>query len=211
MKLISHFFISIMNSSLGFTEIEGTTPNIRQERSKTEGSRTKKNITYKRRGTDKTENFLNSMQKEYLPDRPKAEEDDDEIGEPWQSPEMNIIKQNAPAPAREEEEPMLREGMEQQKKYYQEQQKQYDNKYVPTYTGTAQNIPYYSDLANSQDISGPKDTLMKKLNYVVHMLEEQQDQKTGSVGEEMVLYMFLGVFVIFVVDSFSKTGRYRRS
>lgn len=200
-----------MNSSLGFTEIEGSTSNIKQEQSKSEGSRTKKNITYKRRGTDKTKNFLNSMQKEYLPERPKASDDDDEIGEPWQSPEMNIIKQNAPAPAREDEEPMLREGMEQQKKYYQEQQKQYDNKYVPTYTGTAQNIPYYSDLANSQELNGPKDALMKKLNYVVHMLEEQQDQKTGSVTEEMVLYMFLGVFVIFVVDSFSKTGRYRRS
>lgn len=202
-----------MNSSLGFTEIEGSPSNIKQEHSKSEGSRAKKNITYKKRGTDKTKNFLNSMQEEYLPERPKAEEDEDDIGVPWQSPEMNIIKQNAPAPApaTEQEEPILREGLEQQKKYYQEQQNQYNNKYVPTYTGTTQNIPYYSDLANSQELSGPKDALMKKLNYVVHMLEEQQDQKTGSVTEEMVLYMFLGVFVIFVVDSFSKTGRYRRS
>ena len=51
---------------------------------------------------------------------------------------------------------------------------------------------------------------MKKLNYVVHMLEEQHDEKTGSVTEELVLYMFLGVFVIFVVDSFSRSGKYKR-
>ena len=48
MKLISHFFISIMNSSLGFTEIEGSPSNIKQEHSKSEGSRAKKNITYKK-------------------------------------------------------------------------------------------------------------------------------------------------------------------
>ena len=98
--------------------------------------------------------------------------------------------------------------MEQQQKYYQ-QNNQEMNKYIPAYE-RVKNVPYYTNLADSQEITGPKDALMKKLNYVIHMLEEQQDQKTGSVTEEMVLYMFLGVFVIFVVDSFSKTGRYRR-
>ena len=42
------------------------------------------------------------------------------------------------------------------------------------------------------------------------MLEEQQDERTGSVTEELVLYMFLGVFVIFVVDSFSRVSKYTR-
>ena len=43
-----------------------------------------------------------------------------------------------------------------------------------------------------------------------NLLEEQQDQKTGSVTEEVVLYSFLGVFIIFVVDSFTKVGKYTR-
>ena len=37
--------------------------------------------------------------------------------------------------------------------------------------------------------------LMKKLNYVVHMLEEQHDEKTQSITEELILYTFLGIFV----------------
>ena len=40
------------------------------------------------------------------------------------------------------------------------------------------------------------------MNHIIQMLEDQQDEKTGSVTEELILYCFLGVFVIFVVDSF---------
>ena len=42
------------------------------------------------------------------------------------------------------------------------------------------------------------------------MLEQQQNEKTSNITEEFVLYMFLGVFIIFVVDSFAKTGKYIR-
>jgi hypothetical protein len=45
---------------------------------------------------------------------------------------------------------------------------------------------------------------------MINLLEEQKDQKTGSVTEEVVLYSFLGVFIIFVVDSFTKVGKYTR-
>jgi hypothetical protein len=119
------------------------------------------------------------------------------------------IKKSTEDPPALENFGMLKEGMEQQEKYFAGQN-QYYNQYVPTYTGTAQNIPYYSDLANSQELSGSKDDLMKKLNYVVHMLEGQHDEKTGHVTEELVLYVFLGVFVIFVVDSFARAGKYTR-
>ena len=51
---------------------------------------------------------------------------------------------------------------------------------------------------------------MKKLNYMIHLLEENKDEKTNTVTEELILYMFLGVFVIFVVDSFAKAGKYTR-
>ena len=55
-----------------------------------------------------------------------------------------------------------------------------------------------------------KDELMEKLNYVIHLLEEQADEKTANVTEELILYCFLGVFVIFVLDSFAKIGKYVR-
>ena len=51
---------------------------------------------------------------------------------------------------------------------------------------------------------------MEKLNYIVQVLEETKDEKTENISEELVLYMFLGVFVIFVVDSFARAGKYTR-
>lgn len=198
-----------MNCSLGFTEIEKKSEIDTEHKPVEAINKDRKNRTYKRR-TGKAANFLNSMQKDFLPEKTNPVPDEEEdIGASWTggSPASNLIKQNAPAAADEQENYMLREGMEQQRQHYQKQE---SNNQGPVYTGTGENISYYTDLTNSQEITAPKEDLMKKLNYVVHMLEEQQDQKTGSITEEMVLYMFLGVFVIFVVDSFSKTGKYHR-
>lgn len=52
--------------------------------------------------------------------------------------------------------------------------------------------------------------MVDKLNYLIRLLEEQRDEKTGYVTEEIILYLFLGIFVIFVLDSFVKTGKYSR-
>lgn len=198
-----------MNGSLGFTEIDKNTEFEKEQKPVEAINKDRKNRTFKRR-SGKAVNFLNSMQEDYLPEKtsPVPDEDDD-FGTAWAPPSSaaDLIKQNTQAHAGEHENYMLREGMEQQRQHYQKQE---TNKQAPTYTGIRDNIPYYTELTNSQEITGPKEDLMKKLNYVVHMLEEQQDQKTGSVTEEMVLYMFLGLFVIFVVDSFSKTGKYSR-
>lgn len=54
------------------------------------------------------------------------------------------------------------------------------------------------------------DVAIKKLNYVISLLEEQQDSKTSNIAEEVVLYFFLGIFIIFIVDSFVKVGKYIR-
>ena len=53
-------------------------------------------------------------------------------------------------------------------------------------------------------------TTTDKLNYIITLLEEQQDQRTNHVTEEIVLYSFLGVFMIFIVDSFVRVGKYVR-
>ena len=58
-------------------------------------------------------------------------------------------------------------------------------------------------------ITNSSDTI-KKLDYIIHMIEEQRDHKTGHVAEELVLYSFLGIFVIFTIDSFVKVGKYTR-
>jgi len=68
-------------------------------------------------------------------------------------------------------------------------------------------LPYYSKMAAS---SNDNNNLMEKINYMIHLLEEQQLEKTNNITEEFILYTFLGVFIIFVVDSFSRSGKYIR-
>jgi hypothetical protein len=55
----------------------------------------------------------------------------------------------------------------------------------------------------NSNMSGTNAALIEKLNYIIHMLEEKKDEKTGHVVEELVLYCFLGIFIIFVVDTFT--------
>ena len=55
-----------------------------------------------------------------------------------------------------------------------------------------------------------QEILLKKLNYMISLLEDQQDEKTNNVTEEVILYSFLGIFIIFIVDSFAKVGKYVR-
>lgn len=73
-----------------------------------------------------------------------------------------------------------------------------------------QYVPYFTSAGNNQSIDGPKDKLLEKLNYMIHLLEEQKEEKTNHVAEELILYSFLGVFVIFIVDSFARVGKYVR-
>ena len=54
------------------------------------------------------------------------------------------------------------------------------------------------------------DRVWDRLGYIVHLLEEQQNERTEHVMEEYILYVLLGTFVIFVVDSFSRGGKYVR-
>jgi len=68
----------------------------------------------------------------------------------------------------------------------------------------------YRNQIYSQDSDNSQDILLKKLNYMINLLEEQQDEKTNNVTEEVVLYSFLGVFIIFIVDSFARAGKYVR-
>ena len=63
---------------------------------------------------------------------------------------------------------------------------------------------------NGQSSNGQNDALLNKINYMINLLEDQQDERTNNVTEEVVLYSFLGIFIIFVVDSFARVGKYTR-
>ena len=68
--------------------------------------------------------------------------------------------------------------------------------------------PYYAKMGLG---SGSHDSkIMDKINYMIHLLEEQANEKTSNITEEFILYTFLGVFVIFIVDSFARAGKYVR-
>jgi hypothetical protein len=72
------------------------------------------------------------------------------------------------------------------------------------------NIPFATPQLPSAEPRCNTSDLEKKLNYMIHLLEDQKDERVGGITEEIVLYCFLGVFIIFVLDSFAKVGKYVR-
>jgi hypothetical protein len=94
------------------------------------------------------------------------------------------------------------------------------NSYYHAYSDKSKmgNIPYYSmdrmqhtaSNSNSNSVNPHQDKILEKLNKMIYLLEEQQNEPTKHITEEFILYTFLGVFIIFIVDSFSKTGKYTR-
>lgn len=69
------------------------------------------------------------------------------------------------------------------------------------------NVPHYTQQA---DYNAQQAQLLQRMNYMIHLLEEQQEERTEHVVEELILYSFLGIFTIFMVDSFTRVGKYSR-
>lgn len=99
-----------------------------------------------------------------------------------------------------------------------QQVKDYYNKLLPTYqptnnTNSIEGYKNYISTFNQGPASNTGDAnslLLEKLNYMINLLEEQKDERTNNVTEEVVLYSFLGIFIIFIVDSFARVGKYTR-
>jgi hypothetical protein len=75
--------------------------------------------------------------------------------------------------------------------------------------------PVFSNYARSYGAPANTDArhpqwLEDKIAYLIHLAEEQHSAQTKYIAEEFVLYLLLGVFVIFVVDGFARSGTYRR-
>ena len=80
----------------------------------------------------------------------------------------------------------------------------YKPKYIPNTVSPSNQSPISYNTYTDQNI------VLEKLNYMIHLLEDKQDLKTKSTVEEIILYCFLGIFTIFLVDSFSRVGKYVR-
>ena len=90
---------------------------------------------------------------------------------------------------------------------------EYYKKIIPGYDQRLPvNKPYYNmNYSNQLENTDTSNViLLQKLNYMINLLEEKQDEKTNNVIEEVILYSFLGIFIIFVVDSFARVGKYVR-
>jgi hypothetical protein len=94
---------------------------------------------------------------------------------------------------------------------------EYYKKVLPGYNASqiknTYNAPYgiqNNNMSYNRDNNSESDVLLQKLNYMIHLLEEKQDERTNNVTEEVVLYSFLGIFIIFVIDSFARVGKYVR-
>lgn len=74
--------------------------------------------------------------------------------------------------------------------------------------GMSTKEPYYAKMGITKDGGGDK--MMDRLNYITQMLESLQMEKTNHMTEEFVLYSLLGVFMIYIVDGFSRGGKYVR-
>ena len=71
----------------------------------------------------------------------------------------------------------------------------------------------YLIMSNSNDTPQMKPSsneMLSKLNNIIEMFEDQKEIKTGQKNEEIILYCFLGVFVIYIMDSFVSIGKYSR-
>jgi len=81
-----------------------------------------------------------------------------------------------------------------------------DNQIVPEQYKTNDYMimnSYEKPKKNNQD-------LLDKMNKILEILDDQKEIRTGQKNEEIVLYSFLGIFVIFILDSFVNIGRYNR-
>lgn len=91
----------------------------------------------------------------------------------------------------------------------------FESKPVPEYTQYYNSKiesyqPYFQNQNSSSTSSNNDNDINKKLNDIIKLLEKQQENKTETVTEEIILYSFFGVFIIYLVDSFKRVGKYTR-
>ena len=168
----------------------------------------RKNKTLRKRSkipSEKVETFLNSMKnvQENMDDKEGIDSDSEGLADFNPPPNGELTKQPEPSVNNLESMNNPHEDNEITPEAYENIKNDVMKSYYDSY------IPYYNNPQN-ESVHQNKDELMRKLNYLIHLMEEDKDEPTKNVTEELILYMFLGVFVIFVVDSFARAGKYTR-
>jgi len=82
----------------------------------------------------------------------------------------------------------------------------YHKTLIPSYV---KDTPY-EVIHGVKEIPKEQDILLEKLNYIIGLLENQQDEKTNNVIEDLLIYSLLGCFIIFIIDKFVSVGKYVR-
>jgi hypothetical protein len=85
--------------------------------------------------------------------------------------------------------------------------------YKQAYDTTTTPNSYYANMGISMRGGGGggggggtefENKIMDKIQYLTHLMEEMQNEKTANITEEFILYTMLGVFVIYTIDLFNK-------
>jgi|TARA_B110000483_G_C18181030_1_gene537028 hypothetical protein len=174
---------------------------------KREGARNK---TLKRRDTTRSNAKVEAML-EKIHEADDNDENDDNNYQPIQPPSsagmerMEHGMEHGMEQRMDEQQNISNDSSPPQQEAFTQLPSEYAKQYYQQY------IPYYNQSSDDMSPTGVnKDELLTKLNQVIYLLEEQQNEKTGHVTEELILYSFLGIFIIFIVDSFARVGKYVR-
>jgi hypothetical protein len=79
--------------------------------------------------------------------------------------------------------------------------------FINNYNNSIEKDLYNSNYLNT---STSNNDLIKRLDKILYLLEEDKNDQNHLITEELILYVFLGVFIIYVLDSFVKAGKYVR-
>ena len=197
------------------------------------------NVTFKNKDKDKDkDNVKPKIKKEMFDNLAEYQNDDNneynssnnqnQQQQPVQNQNYPVQNQNYPV-QNQQNQNQNQHNPNQQHQNQQHQNQQHQNQQLNEQTDSAPskegfskiNSTYASDYykqfspyQGSYQIPQPSNNsnyeLLKKLDNILHLLEEQQEEKTNLITEELILYVFLGVFVIYVLDSFVKVGKYTR-
>ena len=178
-------------------------------RKRTSNNRTQKRIPKENNYSDKVNSVLQTIH--------SHNDDDNQMGNftPIPPPTSAGVEQTR----LREEQPIDSESNSEQNQNQNQNQNMY-KRFIPNYEDmyrkpqtTPNNLPYYTNSQEQQQQQYSyqgNNVLIDKLNYMIKLLEEQQDERTNNVTEEVVLYCFLGIFIIFIIDSFVRVGKYVR-
>ena len=81
--------------------------------------------------------------------------------------------------------------------------------YNKNYNTTNYNDINYNDI-NYKKLIEFNNKILAKIDNILNLLEDQKMEKTSHITEELVLYLFLGIFIIYVLDSFVRVSKYIR-